>query len=324
MNEEELSQFRARVRSHAIANDRDAPLRSQVQEMIDNVRDIRNGGGSRKRSLFVIGESGSGKSFSLQQLFATLPEFQPYNDEHARRIRPAISVEAPRPCGIVDLCNAVLEELKLPQNHNMKPAFARELLSTILREHGVVYLHVDEAQHLLRHPTERAIRTMQDQLKVLVQTREWPLHVIFSGVDDLDLLLGTDDYQLGNRSHVRRFGELTWPGDRAVLEHIVSEIACEQCGLKLSEEMVKDDIYGRIWVAGLKAFGTSIETVQEASFMAVKNDHAVLTSAHFARYYERHYACLPADNVFTATPYADIDPRKARADIASRMTKKRR
>ncbi|WP_161974280.1 ATP-binding protein [Rhizobium deserti] len=323
MNDDELSQFRARVRSHVIPNDRDAPLKSQVRDLIDNVNDIRNGGGSRRRSLFVIGESGSGKSFSLRNIFATTPEFQAYPDEHGRTMRPLISVEAPRPCGIVDLCNEVLKKLGLPQNHSMKPAFARETLRTILREHGVIYLHVDEAQHMLRHPTEHAVRVMQDQLKVLVQTQEWPLHVIFSGVLDLDRLLQTDDFQLGNRSDVRRFGELTWPGDRKIVERILTEVACDQCGLALDKKMLEDEVHGRIWKASLKEFGTSIETVQGASFLAVKNGHPVLGSAHFARYYERHYGCLPVDNMFLAKTWLDIDPKKARADIALAFKKKR-
>lgn len=321
---DDLSVLRARVRSQIIPNDRDKALESQVRDLIDNVADFRNGGGSRKRALFVIGESGSGKTFSLRTIFAKLPEFAPWQDAHGRWSYPLISVDAPRPCGMVDLCNEVLKKLSLPQNHGMKPAFARELLRSILREHGTVFLHIDEAQHMLRHPTAHAVRVMQDQLKILPQTPDWPLHMILSGVHDLDRLLQTEDFQLGNRSDICRFGKLTWPDDTKVLEMILTDIACNQCGLDLDAKMLADNIHGRIWTASLKEFGTSIETVQSAAFLALKNGHTVLQSAHFERNYARHYACLPDDNVFRSDDWINIDPRKARADIAASFNKTRR
>lgn len=314
MNDEELSELRARVRDHSLSNTRDVKLESQVREMIENVGDISKGRGSRKRSLFVIGRSGSGKSFSLEKLFARLPQFQPHENEYGELVTPLLSVEAEEG-GIVNLCNRILKKLKLPENSGMKPAFALGLIKSVLPQHGVTYLHVDEAQDLMKNKTPYAVMQMQVQLKSLVQTPEWPLHTIYSGVDTLATLLDTDDDQLSKRAHVCRFGDLVLPADIKVIRDVVKKVAVELCGLDLSEEILEEDFIGRIWTASTAAYGTSIETVQEACFLALKNSHRMLEKKHFARRYELHRGCLPDDNVFSSDAWADIKPQNALADL---------
>jgi len=323
MTEDELSKLRVFVRSRSIDNDREELLKGQLTKLVENVRDIRNGGGSRMRSLFVMGKSGSGKTFALQKLFAEIPEMQPYLNEHGESVRPLLSVETEEG-GVVTLCNRISRALGLPENENMKPDFAWSLIKTMLRENGVIYLHIDEAQDLLKHKTAYALSQMQVKLKSLIQTSEWPLHAIFSGVDELALLLATMDDQLGNRAYKRRFDDLVFPGDLPVIESVLNKVAVESCGLKLDKKLLKDDFLGRLWVAGNRgAFGKIIETVQEASFLAVKNENDTLKIDHFEFEYERHSGCLPDDNVFNAPKWSDIVPQRALADLNSPQKKKK-
>jgi hypothetical protein len=323
MTEDELSTFRARVRSVPIPNNREKLLERQLKMLVDNVRDIRNGGGSRMRSLFVMGKSSSGKSFALQKLFAQIPEMQSSVNEYGQKIRPLLSIETEEG-GIPALCNRICRALGLPEKENMKPDFAWSLIKTMLRENGVIYLHIDEAQDLLKHKTPYALSQMQVKLKSLVQTSEWPLHAIFSGVDELALLLDTTDDQLGNRAYKRRFDDLVLPSDLPVIKSILKNVAEESCKLQLTKGLLTDDFLGRLWVAGNRgAFGKIIETVQEACFLAVKNEHGTLEVRHFEFEYERHTGCLPEDNVFTARKWSDIVPQRALADLNSDRKKKK-
>jgi hypothetical protein len=49
----------------------------------------------------------------------------------------------------------------------------------------------------------------------------------------------------------------------------------------------------------------------------------VVTEKDFAVAYERHAACLPSDNIFTAKNWQQIDPAHARADITEPVKKAR-
>jgi hypothetical protein len=323
MTDDELSNFRATVRGIPVENDREKLLEAQLKKLVENVADIRNGRGSRKRSLFVIGKSSSGKSFALEKLFSQIPEMQPYINQHGQNVRPLLSIEAEEG-GIPQLCNRVCRALGLPEQEKMTPDFAWTLIKTMLREHGVIYLHIDEAQDLLKHKTAYALSQMQVKLKSLIQTSEWPLHAIFSGVDELALLLATVDDQLGNRAYKRRFDDLVLPDDLPIIKSILKSVTEDSCKLKLAKKLLTDDFLSRLWVAGNRgAFGKIIETVQEACFLAVKNEHAELQVDHFEYEYERHTGCLDKDNVFTAPKWSDIVPQRALSDLTSDLTKKR-
>lgn len=315
MDNAELSVMRAKVRNHVIPTDRDDLVRSHIREMLENVEDIRNGGGSRKRSLFVMGNSGCGKSFALRNLLGEFDTLQKSQDEFGRSQTPLVSIEAPNPCGMVELCNAVLSELGLPESYSMRPPFATALLKRVLSEHGVIFLHIDEAQHLLRHPTAREAKRIAEQLKSLVQTKDWPLHTIYSGVPELSKLLEAYDRQVNNRSYIRRMSPLIIPVELGLVREILDKVSIELCDLRLHNEIVSEDFLGRICHASAREFGTIIETVQEASFMAVKNSHPVLEVRHFARYFERHTGCLENDNVFTTKDWMTVDLTKLLSDM---------
>jgi len=184
-----------------------------------------------------------------------------------------------------------------------------------LRERGVIYLHVDEAQHLLRQG-RRAILDVQDRLKSLMQIDDWPLHTIYSGMPELaDLLMG--DQQLANRSMVMRFIPLSLPGDKASIKQVLADIVEGKCGLDLSEELRTDDFLGRLCSANSGCYGKIIEAVQAACFLVMHKGKGTVDLRAFAHNYQRDSGCLPSDNVFTAARWSEIDPANALADLAT-------
>ncbi len=315
--DQELSEFRTWVRDQAVDDDRIKSLELMFNEMARNVEDGRRGRSSRKRSLFLIGDSSSGKSFALEKLFARHPAFQ---TKEGRSRPPFVSVEV-KLGGIVALCNSVARELGMPENYKMKPAFAFQFLMDMLRDNEIDFLHIDEAQDLMRSITTAEVQKMQVMLKDLVQTDEWPLHTIYSGVGSLAAVLGTDDKQLKNRGYVHRFANMVFPKDQPVVEKILRTVAHKHCKLELDDEIVTPEFFGRIHVASGAAFGEAIEIVQGASFMALNNGHTSLRAAHFKRFYRFDSGCLPQDNVFEAPTWKDINPRNALADLTNKVKK---
>lgn len=315
----EFAAIKARTRAEYLTTGRDGKLASYLREMTVNVEDCELGAGSKRRALFVIGESGSGKTRSLQHHFATMPEFRPYRNEHGETVSPVLSIDAPRPCNTKALAITILTAMGLPTRERMTEHALFTVLKTQLRERGVKYLHVDEMQHVMRHNTATAIRQVQDTLKSLVQIGDWPLHTIYSGVSELAELLKGDP-QLANRSRVLRYDALSCPADAKWIESILRKVATEGCGLTLSAELLEGDFSEKLCSAGNGAFGSIIAMVQEACFRALERGRKSVTIKEFARNYERDTGCTPRDNIFSAARWRDLVPAHALADLAPENT----
>lgn len=315
INDQELAAIRMSVRATYISTGRDQLLVSYLRELVKNVADWENSGfGSKRRALFLIGDSGSGKTRSLQYHFATMPEFQPYQNEYGETVSPVLSIDAPRPCSTMGLAVSVLRKMGLPTKGRRYEDELYETLKTQLRERGVKYLHIDEMQHVIRHNTALTIRHVQDTLKSLIQGTDWPLHTIYSGVAEL-AKLHTGDRQMANRSSVCRYGALSCPADAHWIANILNNVAVEGCGLELAPELIEEDFIERLCLAGSGSFGSIIAMVQESCFHALEKKRTTVTMKEFARNYGRDTGCLPRDNVFTADRWRDLVPGHALADL---------
>lgn len=311
----DFATLKASVRATYFTTGRDGKLASYLREMAVNVTDWEQGAGSKRRALFVIGDSGSGKTRSLQHHFATMPEFRAHRNEHGETVSPVLSIDAPQPCNTKALAITILTAVGLPTRERMTEHALFAVLKAQLRERGVKYLHIDEMQHVMRHNTPKAIRNVQDTLKSLIQVAAWPLHTIYSGVPELAELLKGDP-QLANRSRVLRYDALSCPADTAWIVGILQKVAIEGCGLTVSAELLEGDFPEKLCLAGNGAFGSMIAMVQEACFRALERGRKSVTTKDFARNYERDTGCMPRDNVFTANRWRDLVPGHALSDLA--------
>ncbi|TCQ04722.1 TniB protein [Rhizobium sp. PP-F2F-G36] len=293
---------------------RDARLATTLRDLVENVEACRGGFGSSRRALFLIGNSRSGKSWALKHHFGLIPEFQPYENEYGEIVRPLLSIEAPKPCTSKDFARAILEAIGVPSKPRMTEGELYATVRTQLRDREIVFLHVDEAQHLLHHKRKDLVHDVQDRLKSLMQIDDWPLHTIYSGVPELATLL-TGDQQLANRALVIRFIPLSLPGDRATIQRVLNEIAVGRCGLRLAAEVNTDDFLGRLCHASGGSYGKIIETVQSACLLVMNKGRSELERRAFAHVYQANSGCLPTDNVFTAARWSEINPANALADL---------
>jgi hypothetical protein len=194
--------------------------------------------------------------------------------------------------------------------------------NTQLRERGILYLHVDEAQHLQRHSNAQAILDVQDRLKSLMQIEDWPLHSIYSGTPQLaDLLTG--DQQLANRAMVMRFIALSLPSDKDVVQSVLKDIIEDKCGLTLPDDLRSEDFLGRLCFANSGCFGKIIEAVQAVCFLVMSKGKGTVDRRAFAHIYQRDTGCLPADNIYTAARWSEINPDNALADLATLSKQKK-
>lgn len=319
----ELRALRVRETNRYFETGRCLELVKRLTEFEDHALDCLAGGGSRRRSFIVIGESGSGKSTSLERAFTRIKSFQPYQNEYGETVRPLISIEVPKPCSTKDLAIRILQEMGLPASNRANEHELYETVKQQLRERRVLFLHLDEAQDLLRAPTAAAVRSLQDRLKSLIAIPDWPLHTIYSGVPDLARLV-SGDLQLANRSLVMRFEPVRFPSDKPLIEKLLCNIAIDHCGLVLADELMTDDFLGRLVASTGGGLGTMIEMVRAACFAALGRNRKNLAARDFAGFYDRASGSLRSDNIITSPRWRDIDRSNALSDLVAQPSKKKK
>lgn len=297
---------------------------NRLDDLITNAKACRAGGGFKERALFVIGESNTGKSRMLGELFREKPSFQPYQDEDGEWVRPLISIEAPSPCSSKELALKILKELGVVvRNKRISNPELYDFLKDQLREQKVEFLHIDEMQDTVLHNTEFAIKSVQSDVKSLLQIKNWPLHAIFSGVTDLEKFIQGGDDQIGNRSNVVRLDLLKDPRDLKAVEQILSKIIVEHAGLEPGWAD-KDELPGRLILAAQGRFGTICDDVKKACFAAIDAERRKVTLADFEAVYQVRKACMRQDNPFRGNNWRDIVPQNALADLRKPESKKRK
>lgn len=312
------------INSKYIGTKRDDKLNGLVDMLVENAAGAAHGEPGKRRALFVIGESGSGKSTAIRHLIANRAEFQPYEDESGQTVKPMVSFDAPSPLTLKLLAKVGIEATGYPVFGMLQENEAWNLLKQRLQARSILFLHIDEMQHAVKGNNPIKLQHLADTVKSLLQIRDWPLHIILSGVPSIVDFLEHDE-QLKNRSMVMEFEPQTSAAAetvRAIAERIVEKHA----GMRLLEDARSDEFVHRLIHATNGAFGTIIQVIRAAVEHVMHSTGKdgepapeIVSQDSFAEVYAVFTGSLPAQNVFKAKNWDRIAPSNALA----RMLEKR-
>jgi hypothetical protein len=303
-----LRDLRVRVRKTHIENPLDQDIDDALAYILENISDFEAGAASPRRGYFITGPAGTGKTTGFRHALSKVPELQPRVDEYGELIQPVISAKLPKKSLTRDIIVELLKAMKLPFEGKNEGELTRFFLDQI-KKRQIKIIYLDELQHTVRSNTTAAFEAAQDLLKQLLDTEDWPLHVICSGMPRIERL--RDDDQVGRRTKVIPFHRLNFSEDAEWIERVIRAVAVEGCGLDLASELKDGEFLERLCHATKGAWGTMIETTQEASFRARARGKAVLTVSHFGQQYEASSGCSRQDNIFVAPNFRDIEPRRS-------------
>ncbi len=307
-NPDSLSSIRQRIRAVYVETDRDKQLSARLDDLIENAEDCLKGHGTKRRALFIVGNTNSGKTLSLERQFASRPQFQPRVNKHGELYRPLVSMEVPFKPTSKSFAATILREIGGPSKVSglTEPELDAELKGQ-LKERGVLYLHFDEGQHMQRSNTSAALQSAQDFLKSFMQIKEWPLHIIVSGVPSLsDLRKGNGEIK--SRSIELPYGMIQCPGDEKWIRHGLEVIAVQNCGFALDASLNEDEFADRLCRSCEGAFGTIMEAIKETCIFVAGKGRNVLTIKDFALNYRLVNGCKPSENIFTAKNWQQFAP----------------
>ncbi len=299
----DLRSLRVAVRKMYIENSYDEILDELVAGLVENKLDFDAGAASPRRGFFVIGQAGSGKSWSIRRALASNPDLQPRINEYGERRPQYLSLKVGNKAASINLVSDLLKAMDLP--HDGREKKMTDELMNQFKQRGIWLLHLDELQHTVRSNTTKAFEAIQDLLKGMLDNEEWPLHMILSGVDRIKKI--EEELQIDRRSGGLTFYPMTSPANNDRIQGLMTTIAVEACGLELDDKLKTEEFYERLCMAKRGAWGTMIETIQSVSFAALKRGRRTLKITDFARDYEATKGCPVSENLFVAPNFRDLD-----------------
>lgn len=280
-------------------------LEEQFRLLLDRRRaELEAGVVMEARGIAVIGASGSGKTTAVARLLSHTPDLV-IDDPNGPR-RDVVSFQVPSPATVKFVGQTALEALGYPLRRNRTEMIIWDLVRQHLRARQTLFLHLDEAQDLLRHQTSKVIQSVVRTLKSLMQTREWPVGLIVSGMPELKDLLNHDP-QLARRFYPIEFQRLHAGIDgEEVSETVRSYADRANLGTELGSAL---EFPARLVHAADGEFGLVIELIIGAIEEALLADSDTLNQDHFIAVFRRRSGCVDALNPFVAADFDRIDAR---------------
>lgn len=303
-----------------IGTARDIKLDEAYEALIVNSAAELFGKSGKRRALFVVGESGSGKTTAVEKHISKRAEFAPRKAADGSLFYPLISMEAPKPLTVKGLAKDGLKRLGYHVNNpRLSASELFELWKDQLREQRVLFLAIDELQHVLRSDTVKELQTVADVIKSLLEIPGWPLHLILSGVPELAGFLdqsGQTNRQLKERSKVIEFRRMTFPEDISIMTKIIKKIVTAEAGLAPDPMILSEEFVHRLLHASCGAFGSMIQTTRHVCEIALRRGSETVGPDVFASAYALESGCRPSQNIFTAVEnWKDIIPANSMQEL---------
>jgi len=228
-----------------------------------------------------IGESGTRKTSTIRRAIFRRPEFCGYSDVPHENMSPLVSIIAPSPCTLKQLGIQIATAM----GYTPRPSIEENEVWTLVRKNleirGTRFIHIDEMQHVTQNKNVAEIPKIQNTLKRLLQSPEWPVWLILSGLPEIANMLETD-IQVWRRARIIKFGQLVFERDVLLCRGMVNYFAGEKAGLDTSA-VIDDEFIHRLVHGCLRRLGIAIDLTIDAIHEALRARSPALMPIHFAR-----------------------------------------
>lgn len=266
----------AEIKNIFVANDEFSQLKDEFDRLLLRRRaEVAAGHQTEARGVALIGMTGSGKSRCVERLIATHEDLR-----LTGRKREVISFIVPSPTTLKSVGETALRALGYPMQANRTAAVLWDMVRHQLKVRGALFLHLDEAQDLYSHKNEAEMRAVVNTLKSLMQTRDWPVGIILSGMPDLETLLAFDK-QLQRRVRPIRFRALDQHDNADDIRQVLRSFAVKAM-LEVDPVLNGQQFVDALLEVSEHRFGLTIEIVVDAMEEALLQDAIVLEPRHFA------------------------------------------
>ncbi|MGJ8624546.1 MAG: ATP-binding protein [Yoonia sp.] len=240
---------------------------------------LQGGGRFEAEGLLVTGKSGSGKSTEVGHLVtnfneskAVLPSGMP------ARIASCL---LDRQSGWKGLGRKSAKALDYHIAESSRATQDRIWEKVVIQAklQGVVGIHYDEVQHIFRKKPEADVEATIDSFKSLIKDHDWPLMLIFTGVDELAGYIQSEP-QLFDLMTNFHFDDIVLPDDFQTIHEIVGSYAIDG-KVEVAGNLAGEDFYKRLATAAAFRWGLLIKVTLIAIGAARVKGSTSLDREHF-------------------------------------------
>jgi hypothetical protein len=250
----------------------------------------------------VTGPSGAGKTSTLYNAFLGNPAFP--NFGVAGQWCPLIFVGAPAPCTLLQLAMRILVKLGYDSQRELRENGAWLRVRMQMQEQKILFLAIDDFQHVLHQVNDFEIQKVRDTLKDLMTSADWPIQIILGGMPDLIPFARTDP-QLRRRLRYLKLEPVSPRIDFELLDGVVNNYA-EKAGLTLGIEK-ESALVARLCHAGMYQMGITIEILTDAIEVALDRGGTSLEMTDFIEAYAARTLQANDQNPFYAHAWDTVD-----------------
>ncbi len=300
MSREEVSHIVADLENRLITHDSFLELQHQIDDFLYR-RKAHTAAGrvTAQRGIVVIGNAGAGKSFGIEHLLLKHPHLaygKPYNQALTVRLASEATIKG---VGLDTLDAYGYESKGSRTGHSIWRQVMRQA-----RSHKTLFLHFDEAQHILRGKSKSEFDQVMLVWKSCLEYTEWPVSLILSGTCELLELINRDD-QLSRRFDVVHFAPMTFASHGHEVTAVL-DAYLKAARISRGKTLESSTLVRRLLHAARYEFGTMIGLIIAAIKLALRKGHQNLEQSHFAGAYRRQKRCVDALNPFIVDNYRSI------------------
>jgi type II secretory pathway predicted ATPase ExeA len=244
----EIHRRHAQLRAEFVRNEPFQALADQFDRQLQRRRAVQSLElVEEARGIAVIGAPGSGKSMLVKRVLTQHPELvQPTAGNETIEF---VSILVPSPATVKDLGLILLEKLGYPSER--KGASAGDIwrqVRTLLQNRKTLFLHLDEAHHLIASQNKNVREGVVDMLKTLLNSETWPVGLILSGTPKMLEMLNSD-VQLGRRVDMVKLPAISWASHAKEVRAILITYV-KKARLELDDDLDLEDLLPRLVHAG--------------------------------------------------------------------------
>lgn len=270
--------------------------------------DLDEGIVSDLRGIVLVGRSGAGKTTAIQELRRRYQNRLVCDGPDG--INEMVGLKVPSPATMKFVATAALHAAGYPLVRDRSAAVIWGLVKQQFKLRKTLFMHMDEAQDLAQHQTDKERQAIVNTLKSLMENSQWPVGLLLTGMPGLKSIIN-QDAQLARRMYPIEIERLSqFAGQDQVLGLVARY--CDRAKVQCDDDVRTTEFASRLMHAADYEFGLLAQFIVEALTRALRSDglEASLCKRHFSEVYFMRTAAMPGLNPFLAEDFTRINPRQ--------------
>jgi len=275
-----ISGVMEKVEAYYRTTDNDEPIKREIDVV------TRAAGRSSKDGhiLLIVGESHTGKSSVINHWLDANEALKPIEMENGNFAYPIFRCKAPSKGDVAAMGREMAYRLGYRSQRHLNKDQAFQRVRAQLQLRGIKLVFLDDFQNLIYETKTKDIAALAQELKLLLQDEDWPVHIILAGLPNSEMITLEDPtMEMEGRVRIRRMQEINFRQHHKKVKKMILEVFAI-AGLESSMPL-HDEFLARLIHGARNRLGLVFRMLHLAIEDALDSGEATMGSDHWERAY---------------------------------------